>query len=145
MEIPQFISETSKGIISLAELTSIAAERRAFGDDVITAFRTQIELRSRQAQTVLDTASQAGRDSLLASEQRSYDGAVRERDSILSLQQAVERRTEQRAHVPTTQVIETRVEHVSPVLTREQRCADWVRGRGGRYIGEAGADRKSVV
>ena len=38
---------------------------------------------ARQAQTVLDAATQAGRDSLLASEQRSYDGAIRERDAIL--------------------------------------------------------------
>lgn len=140
MEITQFIADTAKGIVPLAELTSIAADRRAFGDDVITAFRTQIELRSSQAQTVLDIASQAGRDSLLASEQRSYDGAVRERDSILALQQAIERRTEQRGHVPPTQVTETRTEATSPVLTREQRCADWVRSRGGRYVGEAGAD-----
>ena len=106
MEIQQFITDTSKGIIPLADLTSIAADRRAFGDDVITAFRTQIEQRSRQAQTVLDSASQAGRDTLLASEQRSYDGAVRERDSILALQRAVEARTEQRGHVPATQVVE---------------------------------------
>jgi HK97 family phage major capsid protein len=140
MEIQQFITETSKGIIPVDTLTTVAADRRAFGDDVITAFRTQIEQRSRQAQAVLDTATQAGRDTLLASEQRSYDGAIRERDSILALQQAVERRTETRGHVPTTQVAETRVETVSPVLTREQRCADWVRGRGGRYVGEAGAD-----
>ena len=140
MEIQQFITDTSKGIIPLADLTSIAADRRAFGDDVITAFRTQIEQRSRQAQTVLDSASQAGRDTLLASEQRSYDGAVRERDSILALQRAGEARTEQRGHVPSTQVVETRVETVSPVLNREQRCADWVRARGGRYVGEAGAE-----
>ncbi len=42
-----------------------------------------------------------------ASEQRSYDGHVRERDSILSLQQSVERRTEQRAYVPPSQAVTT--------------------------------------
>ena len=57
MEITEFIEQTAKGIIPLAELTSIAADRRAFGDDAIAAFKTQIELRSRQAQTVLDTAT----------------------------------------------------------------------------------------
>jgi HK97 family phage major capsid protein len=122
MEITQFVQETSKGIIPLAELTSIAADRRAFGDDVIAAFASQVQLRSTAAQTVLDAASQAGRDTLLASEQRSYDGAVRERDSILNLQQAVERRTESRAFVPATQVqTETTDADASAVLTREQK------------------------
>lgn len=141
MEITQFIEQTSKGIIPLATLTTIAADRRAFGDDVIAAYRTQIELRSNTAQAVLGDAEKAGRDTLLASEQRSYDGAIRERDSILALQQAVERRTETRAHVPATQVVtETRTEAASPVLTKEQRCADWVRARGGRYVGDRGSD-----
>lgn len=103
MEIREFLTETSKGIIPLATLTTIAADRRAFGDDVITAFKTQIEQRSHAAQKVLGDAETAGRDTLLASEQRSYDAAVRERDSLLALQQAIERRTEQRAHVPATQ------------------------------------------
>ena len=87
MEITQFITETSKGIIPLATLTSLAADRRAFGDDVLAAFKTQVELRSTTAQAVLTDAEKAGRDTLLASEQRSYDAAVRERDSILSLTQ----------------------------------------------------------
>ena len=92
MEIQQFLEQTTKGAIALSELTTIAADRRAFGDDVLAAFRTQIELRSTQAQAVLDGAQQANRDTLLASEQRNYDGAIRERDSILSLQRAIEQR-----------------------------------------------------
>jgi HK97 family phage major capsid protein len=136
MEIQEFITQTSKGIIPLATLTSIAADRRAFGDDVLAAFRTQVEQRSITAQTVLADAEKAGRDTLLASEQRSYDSAVRERDSILSLQQAVERRTEQRSHVPATQTVtETRTE-LSVVLTPEQRCYDWVRARHADLAGE---------
>jgi HK97 family phage major capsid protein len=141
MEIQQFVRDTANGIIPVATLTTIAADRRAFGDDVLAAFRTQIELRSSAAQTVLETATQAGRDTLLASEQRSYDAAIRERDAILGLQRHVESRTESRAFVPATQTAtEPRVELVSPVLTREQRCADWVRSRGGRYVGEPGAE-----
>lgn len=124
MEIQEFINKTTKGTIPLAELTSVAADRRAFGDDVIAAFASQVQLRSTAAQAVLDAAGQAGRDTLLASEQRSYDGAVRERDSILSLQQAVERRTESRAHVPATQVqVETADADLSAVLTRDQKLA----------------------
>lgn len=144
MEIQDFISETSKRAIPLADLTAIAADRAAFGDDVIAAFKTQIEQRAGAAGKVLTEAETAGRDTLLASEQRSYDSAIRERDSILALQQAVERRTEQRAHVPATQTTttETRTsEELSPVLGKEQRCADWVRTRGGRYVGEKGADK----
>lgn len=141
MEITEFV--TSKTLIPLAELTSLAANRAAFGDDVLAAFRTQIELRSATAQAVLTGAEQAGRDALLASEQRSYDGAIRERDSILSLQQVVERRTEQRAFVPPTQVgtSEIRPADLSPVLGKEQRCADWLKARGGaRFADEAGAE-----
>lgn len=148
MELQEFLSETSKRAIPLSELTAIAADRRAFGDDVIVAFKTQIEQRSNAAQKVLGDAETAGRDTLLASEQRSYDAAIRERDSILSLQQAIERRTEQRAHVPATQTgrNETRTEDnaVGPVLTREQRCAEFITTRGdARYVGERDADRLS--
>lgn len=103
MEIAEFLTQTTQRAIPVAELTSIAATRAAHGDDVIAAFRTQAEQRTTAAQAVLDVATQAGRDSLLASEQRSYDAAIRERDSILALQQSVERRTEARAFVPTTQ------------------------------------------
>lgn len=103
MEIQEFLTQTTQRAIPLSDLTTIAADRRAFGDDVLAAFRTQAEQRTAQAQAVLDAAAQAGRDTLLASEQRSYDTAVRERDSILSLLQAVERRTEARALVPPTQ------------------------------------------
>ena len=57
MEIQKFIEDTAKSMIPEAALTTIAADRRAFGDDVIAAFRTQIELRSTQAQVVLDAAA----------------------------------------------------------------------------------------
>ncbi len=103
MEIQKFLEDTSKGIIPVSELTSIATDRRAFGDDLINAFAAQIELRSTAAQTVLTEAEKAGRDVLLASEQRSYDANIRERDSLLSLQQAVERRTAEKGFVPATQ------------------------------------------
>jgi HK97 family phage major capsid protein len=103
MEIQDFVKATTA--IPLADLTSLAAHRACFGDDVLTAFRTQVELRSASAQTVLDTASQAGRETLLASEQRSYDGAIRERDAILGLQRSVEQRTDQKTLVPVSQSI----------------------------------------
>ena len=103
MEIPDFLKSTTTRAIALAALTTLAATSAAHGDDVIAAFRTQAEQRTAAAQAVLDGAAQAGRDTLLASEQRAYDAAVRERDSILALQQAVERRTEARAFVPLTQ------------------------------------------
>jgi HK97 family phage major capsid protein len=143
MEILEFLEATTKKAIPLSELTAIAADRAAFGDDVIAAFTTQIEQRATAAQAVLTAAETAGRDTLLASEQRSYDGAMRERDSILSLQQAVERRTEQRAHVPATQTSTqtTETADLGPVLSKEQRCSDWVKARGVRYVGEKGADR----
>jgi HK97 family phage major capsid protein len=101
MEIQEFVKKTE--LVPLAELTTLAATRGAFGDDVLTAFRTQVELRSGDAQKVLDAATAANRDVLLASEQRSYDGHVRERDAILGLQRAVEQRTETRAFVPESQ------------------------------------------
>jgi HK97 family phage major capsid protein len=101
MEIQDFVKATAA--LPLTDLTTIAAQRGAFGDDVLAAFTTQVQLRSAQAQTVLDTASQANRDTLLASEQRSYDANIRERDAILGLQRAVEQRSEQRAFVPESQ------------------------------------------
>lgn len=143
MEIQQFIDSTSKGPIGLDVLTAIAATRAAHGDDVIAAFRSQIELRSTSAQAVLDAAEKANRDTLLASEQRSYDAAIRERDSILRLQQAVEARTAQAAHVPATQVTTTTetTEAVGPVLTREQPVARFIEQRGGAlYASERGAE-----
>src|SRR5215831_18755619 len=88
MELQQFIQQTTP--VPLADLTALAATRTCFGDDVLAAFSTQVQLRNAAAQTVLDTATHAGRDALLASEQRSYDAAMRERDAILSLQRAVE-------------------------------------------------------
>lgn len=133
MEIQDFVKKTE--LVPIADLTTIAAKRGAFGDDVLAAFTTQIQLRSSQAQTVLETATAANRDTLLASEQRSYDAAIRERDSILSLQRQVEQRTEQRAFVPATQTRTT--EHSSalppgPVLRTEQRMLPWLQARG-RY------------
>jgi HK97 family phage major capsid protein len=142
MEIQTFITDSPKGLIGLDILTTIAAQRAAHGDDVIGAFASQLEQRSAKAQQVLDTAAAANRDALLASEQRSYDAALRERDNILSLLRHVEQRTAQAAYVPRTQVIvtETRTE-VSPVLTREQRAWDWLQARGGyAYQGERGAE-----
>jgi HK97 family phage major capsid protein len=131
MEIQTFITDTARGPIGLDVLTSLAADRRAHGDDVIAAFTSQIEHRSRAAQAVLDAAQTAGRDTLLASEQRAYDGAIRERDSLLGLQRAVEARTTQTQFVPVTQLASTtETRELSPVLSREQRCADWLRQRG---------------
>jgi HK97 family phage major capsid protein len=133
MEIHTFIADTAKAPIALAELTTLAATRAAHGDDVEAAFRTQVEHRSRAAQAVLDAAQAAGRDTLLASEQR---------DAILSLQRNVEARTAQVAYVPPTQVPPTtETRELSPVLGREQRCADWLQTRGHyAYAGERGAE-----
>jgi HK97 family phage major capsid protein len=142
MEITDFLASTATAPIAVAELTSLAATRAAHGDDVLAAFRTQIEHRSRLAQQVLDTAQAAGRDTLLASEQRSYDAAIRERDAILGLQRNVEARTAQVAYVPPTQVSPTtETRELSPVLGREQRCADWLQTRGHyAYAGERGVE-----
>lgn len=148
MEIQEFLTQTTKGIIPIAALTTIAANRAAHGDDVAAAFTTQIEQRSAQAQTVLDAASQAGRDTLLASEQRSYDGAVRERDSILGLLRQIEQRTAQKNYVPATQsTTETRTDDaIGPVLTKEQRCSTWLQQRGGyAYAAEPGPMRFGAV
>ena len=71
MEIQTFLSETATRAIPVADLTVVAANRAAFGDDVLAGFTTQAQLRSTQAQAVLDAAQQAGRVSLLACEQRS--------------------------------------------------------------------------
>jgi HK97 family phage major capsid protein len=142
MEVTEFITTTAKGPIPIATLTTIAADRRAHGSDVEAAFKTQIELRTAQAQGVLDTAASAGRDSLLASEQRTYDAAVRERDSIMGLQRNIEQRTSQAAYVPAAAVMttETTTADVSPVLTRDVKMADWLQKRGGyHYAGERGA------
>jgi HK97 family phage major capsid protein len=143
MEIQKFLEDTAKAPIALADLTTIAASRTAHGDDVLAAFRTQIEQRSRAAQKVLDDAQAAGRDTLLASEQRDYDRHIRERDSVLSLLRGVEARTSQVAYVPPTQITnpENRADDLSPVLGREQRCADWLTRRGGYvYAGERGVE-----
>jgi len=101
MEIEKFVKQTE--LVPLAELTTLAANRGCFGDDVHAAFTTQLQLRQTAAQAVLDTASQANRDTLLASEQRSYDGTMRERDAILGLLRNVEQRTETRSFVPESQ------------------------------------------
>jgi HK97 family phage major capsid protein len=101
MEITEFTKKTE--LVPMGELSALAAQPGAFGDDVLAAFATQVQLRSSQAQTVLDTASQANRDTLLASEQRSYDNAIRERDSVLGLQRSIEQRSEQKKFVPESQ------------------------------------------
>jgi len=145
MELTAFLESTAKSAIALAELTTIAADRRAHGDDVLTAFRTQIEQRSAAAQSVLDAAQTAGRDTLLASEQRDYDRQIRERDAILGLQRAVEQRTSTAAYVPPSQTPhESRTTDVSPVLTRETRMYDWLAKRGGhQYAAERGVESMS--
>ena len=102
MEIQDFVKKTE--LVPLAELSSLAASRSAFGDDVCAGFKTQVELRTTEAQKVLDAATAANRDVLLASEQRNYDGHVRERDSILGLLHSVEQRTESKAFVPVSQI-----------------------------------------
>ena len=101
MDIEQLLD--SKTPIAIGDLTALAASRTAFGDDVLAAFKTQAELRTASAQAVLTAAETAGRDSLLASEQREYDKHTRERDEVLRLAAAVERRTEQRNFVPISQ------------------------------------------
>jgi HK97 family phage major capsid protein len=143
MEIQDFIKTTTT--VPLSELTAIASTRGAWGDDVLAAFASQVQLRSTAAQTVLDTATQANRDTLLASEQRSYDSAIRERDAILGLQRAVEQRTEARAFVPPTQSGRSEPGPMgpisSPVLKLEQRAAAWLQQRGQySYQGETGAE-----
>jgi HK97 family phage major capsid protein len=144
MEITEFLTKSTT-TIPLSELTAIASSRGAWGDDVLAAFSSQVQLRSSQAQTVLDTASEAKRDTLLASEQRSYDSAIRERDAILGLQRAVEQRTDARSFVPATQSRSDKpsspVTFASPVLGLEQRCATWLQQRG-HYLhqGESGAE-----
>ncbi len=65
MTIQDFLTQTTTRSLPLSELTTIAADRAAFGDDVIAGFRTQIELRAQSAQAVLDAATQANRDTLL--------------------------------------------------------------------------------
>jgi HK97 family phage major capsid protein len=118
LTIQEFLSRATTPI-PVSDLTSLAADRAAFGADVIAGFRSQIELRSAAAQAVLTAAEGANRDTLLASEQRSYDAAIRERDSILSLQRAIEQRTEQRNYVPPTQTaLETADADRALILTR---------------------------
>jgi HK97 family phage major capsid protein len=101
MEIADLLKKTE--LVPLAELTSIAATRAAFGDDLLAAFKTQAELRQTEMQKVLDASTAANRDTLLASEQRAYDGQLREKDAVLSLQRAIEQRTDQRSRVPESQ------------------------------------------
>lgn len=147
MEIPTFIIESPKGLIALDVLTTVAATRAAHGDDVLAAFRSQIELRSTAAQKVLDTASAAGRDTLLASEQRDYDRQIRERDAILGLQRSVEARTAQVAFVPPaiTSKSDAPAEELSPVVTRDQKVSEWLEKRGGyNYAGDRELARVSL-
>lgn len=147
MEIQEFLTQTTQRAIPVADLTTIAATRAAQGDEVIAGFRSQAEQRTSAAQAVLDAATQAGRDTLLASEQRSYDSAIRERDSILALQQSVERRTEARAFVPTTQtgsLAAAIVGEVPVVLDRETRCFDVISRRNVPYATENGAEKLSL-
>jgi HK97 family phage major capsid protein len=143
MEIADFTKTTTA--IPLGELTTLAATRSCFGDDVLAAFRTQVELRTHQAQAVLDAATAANRDTLLASEQRLYDAACRERDTVLALQRNVEQRTESRTFVPpsqrTSEAPPRATPASSPVLGTEHRCATWLQQRGSYdYQHEHGAD-----
>jgi HK97 family phage major capsid protein len=143
MDLSQFITDSAKGPIALADLTTLAADRRCFGDDALAAFTSQVQLRTTAAQVVLDAATAASRDTLLASEQRSYDSSIRERDSILGLLRQIEQRTETRSYVPPTQTItpsSSALDELATVLSKEQRCSDWVKGKGARYIGERGSE-----
>jgi HK97 family phage major capsid protein len=109
MEIQRFLE--TKDVIPFADLAALAADRHAFGDDVAAAFKTQVQLRAREGQRILDEAQSGNRD-LLASEQRSYEAAMRDIDAIIGLQRQAEKRTHERNFVPATQ------RHVSSQTTR---------------------------
>ena len=146
MDITTFLAQATTELVPMADLSRLAADRKAFGDDLLEAFQAQIELRARAAQRVIDEAHTAERD-LLASEQRMFDRAIRERDEILGLLRHVEQRTAAAYRVPDTQpTTPAPARHVAdaptgPVVTREQRVGDWLQHRGGYlYAGERGVE-----
>lgn len=141
MDLQEFLTTSTDAPIELAALTALAGDRRAFGDDLVTAFATQAELRGRRLQAILDGATEAERD-LLASERREFDRTERERDAVLGLQRQVEQRTAQAAYVPASQraVTVEPDDELSPVLTRDQRVTAFLGRRGNLlYAGEPGA------
>lgn len=136
--------------IPVSELSMLASDRSAFGDDVLAALKSQAQLRTKEGDRILREGKADERGQLLASEAREFDSALRERDAILGLIAAVERRTSERAHVPATQpTIMTRTTDagdepaiVPAVVTREQPLSTWLQQRGGfAYQGERGAER----
>jgi HK97 family phage major capsid protein len=141
MDLATFLSSTT--LVPIADLTSLAALRECAGDDVLSRFRSQIELRQAAGVTVLDGASQAGRQNLLASEQRDFDRYSREIDQVLTLIRQIEQR--QYAPPPSQRLTsQPDPEPVSPVLARGQSAREWLTKRGGaRYVDERGADRLS--
>ena len=123
MEIQRFIEETSKRIIPVSELTTIAADRRGvWRRRDRRRSRSQIELRSTQAQTVLDAAEKADRDSA-ARERTAQLRRARSANAIRF--SACSGRSNgaprQRGFVPATQTVtrQTHRDDASPVLTPE--------------------------
>ena len=83
---------------------------------------------------------------LLASEQRAFDAANRERDTILSLQRAVEQRTDAKAFVPMTQTVTpgARDTEIPVAFDKETRCFEVMQRRGVPHAHDQGADRLSL-
>ena len=126
MNITEFVEQTSKGQISLTELTALAADPNAYGADVAAAFETQLQLRAAVLNDINRDCEAAGRGDMLADENKKWGRNLRERDAILGLKRSVEQRGESAYAVPASQTVVSRAqtsEDLSPVLTTEQRCA----------------------
>jgi len=147
MKIQDLLEKAAKESIGLDVLTTLAADRAAAGDDVLAAYRSQAELRSAAAQKVLTDSKDAGRADLLASEQRTFDQSIRERDSILGLILHIEQRTMRSYAPPSSQrLTDAPDEDVSPVLTRDQKFSEYITRRGGaRFAGERGRLRFGAI
>ena len=119
---------SSTDTIPYSELRAlVGGDRKITGPDVVAALQKQQDRRRDEAQALLKTAQDAGRD-LLASENRTFDRAMAEANQIGELVADVERRTADGYRVPRA-VAHGGADDSEPsaVLRSNQSVAEWAR------------------
>lgn len=147
MTIEQLLEQAGTDTIPVNVLAVIAADAKANGQDVVRAFRQQLELRESAVTKITDEyRKNPSLGAMTASDQRRHDKLLEERDGIGALVSVVEQRTATSYNPPASQAAKDEApEPLSPVLGKETRATDWLRKRGGFvYEGERGVENIST-
>ena len=101
MEIQEFVKKTE--LVPLAELTTLAATRGRFGDDVLAGLHDADRTAQTAAQTVLDAASRRTATPCSPRAAAAMTARCASATRFSACVRNVEQRTEQRAFVPESQ------------------------------------------